>query len=266
MFIYQKRHNKFVINRRTRDCAAPKKVRPMETAVIIAGGEGSRLFPLTKGRPKTLVEVAGKPMLQWIIEWLKEYGVNHIVIGVAYKKEKIYEFMEKNNNFGLRVDFSEHTLEGGTAEGFGRAIGRFVKDEDFIAMNSDELFNMDLGRLTKEHRDRHSIVTMSLAPLHVRFSVAELEKENVTGFTYGKKMPDIPVSNGLYVFNRDIIKHIPETGSIEDLVFTKLAKDGKIVGIIMGDEEDWISVNTIKDIREAEHKLIEWGRVKKTSK
>ncbi|MDP3742484.1 MAG: nucleotidyltransferase family protein [Candidatus Micrarchaeota archaeon] len=232
----------------------------LKTAVIIAGGEGSRLKPLTNDKPKTLVEVAGKPMLQWIIEWLKNQGITHLVIGVAYKKEKIYEFLKQNNNFGLEVDVSEHTLDGGTAEGFHLAINRFVKDEDFIAMNGDELTNLQLSNLIQRHDDLKPLITMAIAPFHCRFSVVKKGSDNkVTGFEYGPKLQDIPVSIGIYIFNSKLINLIPATGSIEDLVFTKLAKEGKIAAYMLSEKEDWISVNNAKDIQEAENKIKKWA-------
>jgi len=232
----------------------------IQTAVIIAGGEGSRLKPLTDDKPKTLVEVAGKPMLQWIIEWLKDQGISHIVIGVAYKKEKIYEFLKKNNNFGLAVDVSEHTLNGGTAEGFHLAIKRFVKDEDFLAMNGDELTNLNLTNLVQQHNSLKPLITMAIAPFHCRFSVVKKDNSNkVTGFEYGPKLQEIPVSIGIYIFNSKISSLIPATGSIEDLVFTKLAKEGKIAAYMLSEKEDWISVNNAKDIQEAENKIKKWA-------
>jgi NDP-sugar pyrophosphorylase family protein len=230
----------------------------VRTAVLIAGGEGARLMPLTADRPKTLVEVGGKPLLYWIIQWLKSYGIKHLVIGVAYKKEKIFEYMAQNKNFGLEVDFSEHTLEGGTAQGFKRAM-RFVKDEDFVAMNADELTNMDLNDMIREHEASKPLVTMALSPFYCRFSVVESDDNHkVTRFQYGKRIPNVNVSNGIYIFNSKILAYIPDTGSIEDLLFAKLAQDGKLMSYLMKDSDDWVSVNTVKEIREAEEKLRSW--------
>jgi len=230
----------------------------LNTAVIIAGGEGSRLKPLTDDRPKALIEINGKPLLYWIIQWLKSYDIKHLVIGVAYKKERIYEFMKQNDNFGLKVDFSEHTVEGGTAQGFKLAIKRFIKDENFLAMNGDELTNMDIYKIWTKHNEKKPLVTMAVAPFHCRFSVVEIDDGKISGFRYGHKLPNVPVSMGVYVFNIKVCDVIPEKGSIEDIVFTKLAKDGKMVPYTLSGNEDWISVNTIKDISDAEERIKKW--------
>lgn len=234
----------------------------IKTAVIIAGGEGTRLAPLTKNKPKTMIEVNGKPIIYWIIRWLKKYGITHVVIGVSYKKEKIYEYMKKNKNFGLNVNFSEHTINGGTAEGFGFAIRKFVNDKNFIAMNGDELTNMDLNELKKVHKQHNPLVTMALSPFPCRFSVVKLNSSKlITAFEYGKKLKTIPISIGIYVFNRNILKYIPKNGSIEDFTFVNLVKTRKIRGNMISDNEEWISINTLKDIKEAEKKPHRWMKI-----
>ncbi len=234
----------------------------MDTAVIIAGGEGTRLRPLTDGIPKTLVEVAGKPMLQWTIEWLKAGGIKHLVIGVAYKKEKIYEFMKAHNNFGMDVHFSEHSLEGGTAEGFRLAIERHVKDRDFIAMNSDELTNMDLRKLIEKHKKHSPTVTMAISPFYVGVSIIDRDKEDkITSFEYGRLVHSLPVSIGIYAFNSGIIDYIPKSGSIENTAFKQLVKEGKARAMMLSDGEEWVTVNTPHDITKAEQKLKEWGGI-----
>jgi mannose-1-phosphate guanylyltransferase len=234
----------------------------MKTAVIIAGGEGSRLKPYTNNIPKTLVKVAGRPLLYWIIKWLKMYGINHLVIGVAYKKEKIYSFMKKNKNFGIDVDFSEHTVDGGTAEAFRLAIERHVKDEDFIGMNSDELANLNLNSVIKKHKKYKPIVTMVVSPFYCRFSVVNIkDKTEITGFEYGKKLEKTNVSVGIYIFNRKILKFLPKRGSIETDTFYKLTNSDRMIAYRLSGNEGWASVNTHKDIIEAEGKLKEWGYI-----
>jgi NDP-sugar pyrophosphorylase family protein len=230
----------------------------MDTAVVIAGGKGLRLMPLTQTLPKSLVEVGGKPILYWIIKWLKSYGVKHMVLGVAYKKEKIYEFMKKNDNFGLDVEYSEDK-EQGTAQAFRLAIENHVKDENFIAMNGDELTNMNLRRMEKSHMENRPIVTMALTPFKCRLSVVKVEGKKVADLEYGRILEDVPVSIGVYAFNRSILSYMPESGSMEDLVFKKLAQQGKVIAHMLEGNEEWITVNTQKDITEAEAVLRSWG-------
>jgi NDP-sugar pyrophosphorylase family protein len=223
----------------------------LRTAVIIAGGEGSRLKPLSNNKPKAMVEINGRPMLYWALRWLKFHGVKNVVIGVAYKKEKILSYMKANKNFGLNAQFSVHTLEGGTAQGFRLAISRFVTDKNFIAMNCDEVTNMNLAKLVYVHEKKQPLVTMALAPFHCRFSVVETARDGfISGFKFGQMLPEVPVSIGIYAFNRGILSHIPETGSIEHAVFTPLAKKRRIACYRLSEDEQWLSVNDVKNVHE----------------
>jgi len=227
----------------------------METAVIIAGGKGSRLAPLTLDKPKTLVEVNGKPILGRILEWLKSYEIKHVVIGCADKKAQIQQYLEKNGNFGLKIDLSEDTLEG-TAQAFKLAIKNYINDEYFLAMNGDELTNLDINRLEAAYNKNKGIITMALAPLPTKFSVIELDKEGrITSFEYGKALPSVLVSMGVYIFSSKILEYIPDKGSIEDLTFKKLVSEGKAYGYKLSEGEYWLSINTVKDVQEAEAAL-----------
>jgi NDP-sugar pyrophosphorylase family protein len=91
-----------------------------------------------------MLPIAGKPILQWILEWLARQGVGRVVMGVAYQKEKIVNYFQDGSRFGLDLVYSTHTVEGGTAQGFRLAIERHVHDDTFIAMNGDELCNINL--------------------------------------------------------------------------------------------------------------------------
>ncbi len=106
-------------------------MRKIETAVILVGGAGLRMRPFTEDMPKCMVPIKGKPLIHWTVSWLKSYGFKHLVMGVAYHKEVVIDYL-KDNSQGLKIDFSEHTVEGETGEGFRLAISRFVKDRRFF--------------------------------------------------------------------------------------------------------------------------------------
>lgn len=231
----------------------------MQTAVIIAGGRGERLRPVTDKLPKTLVPVNDRPLLYWVVNWLKSCGVKKLVIGVAYKKELIYDFFEGNSNFGLDVKFSVHSVEGGTAEGFKKAI-RFVEDDNFVAMNADELTNMNLENLWNKHINSGLPVTMALSHYNAKLSVVKIDQsDRVVSFEYGRKIKEILVSIGIYIFNKSIFTEIPETGSIEDTLFTSLSSKGKVGAYVLSDEEEWTTVNNLKELAEASEILKRWG-------
>ena len=92
-------------------------MKRIETAVILVGGSGLRMRPLTEDMPKCMVPLQGKPLIYWILNWLKSYDYKQVVLGVAYRKEVIINYLKENNQ-GLKIDISEHTVEGETGEGF----------------------------------------------------------------------------------------------------------------------------------------------------
>lgn len=232
------------------------------TAVIIAGGRGERLKPLTDDRPKAMVEAGGHPLLHWVLRWVRSQGVRRVVIGVAYRGDVIVDHIAKGGGLGMDVRISEHTLKGGTAQGFRLAIERHVapEEEHFLAMNCDEITNLSIANLEAVHRRCGAVVTMALAPFFCRFSVVDHEPDGrISGFKYGRQLPQVPVSIGVYLFHRSIRALLPATGSIEDAVFTRLADEGKLAGYMLSGGEEWVSVNDMKNIREAEEALRRFG-------
>jgi NDP-sugar pyrophosphorylase family protein len=224
----------------------------VKTAVILAGGDGARLRPLTEDRPKTMVTVGGKPLLYWKLKWLKSFGISHVVIGYAYKKEKIEEYLKENNNFGLDIDLSEHTVDGETGEGMYLAINRFVKDENYLVLNGDDILWVNINKIVSKHMERKALITMGLGKRFVSSSLIEVSGDHVSGFKYGYEVPNRYAGNGIYVFNNKMKAHLVRKGSMEQLVFTKLADAREIVPHIMSEDEVWIPTDSKKDIEKAE--------------
>ena len=132
----------------------------LDTAVVLAGGPSTRLKPFTNDLPKAMVRVCDKPLLQWVIEWLKANGVVEIVLGVAYLKEKIMEYFGDGAKLGVDIRYSVHTSEGGTCEGFRLAIGRFVDRGVFFAVNGDQIVDLRLSELADFHVRNGSVATI----------------------------------------------------------------------------------------------------------
>lgn len=209
------------------------------------------MHPFTEDMPKCMIPVQGKPLIYWIVSWLKYNGFKHIVMGVAYHKEVIIKYLKENPQ-GLKIDFSEHTVEGETGEGFRLAIIRFVKDEDFLAMNGDEITNLDLERLEEMHLKSKPVVTIAVAPMRSPFGVLDLEGDDIVGFKEKTLLENMPVSIGVYIFNRKILSYIPDTGSIERAVFPILAQRRLLKACRLKPDELWLTINSIKDLSVAE--------------
>ncbi|PJA71277.1 nucleoside-diphosphate-sugar pyrophosphorylase, partial [Candidatus Pacearchaeota archaeon CG_4_9_14_3_um_filter_30_11] len=94
----------------------------LKTAIVLAGGKGTRLEEKTLELPKPLIPVGRKPLLEIILDWLKKNGVEKVIIGVAYKKEKIKEYFGDGSRFGLKIIYTEHDENDGTEDAFKTAI------------------------------------------------------------------------------------------------------------------------------------------------
>ena len=236
-------------------------MRKIGTAVILVGGAGLRMRPFTEDMPKCMVPIKEKPLIHWTVSWLKSYGFKHLVMGVAYRKEVVIDYL-KNNSQGLKIDFSEHTVEGETGEGFRLAISRFVKDDDFLAMNGDEVTNLDLERLEESHLKNKSVATVSVAPMRSPFGILELEGDEVVSFKEKPLVENMFVSIGVYIFNQKILSYIPENGSIEKTVFPLLVKKKALKACRLKPEELWLTINSVKELSVAEREFAKLGRVK----
>ncbi len=235
-------------------------MKKIETAVILVGGAGLRMRPFTEDMPKCMVPVNGKPLIHWTVSWLKSWGFKHLVFGVAYRKEVVINYLKENTQ-GLKIDFSEHTVEGETGEGFRLAISRFVKDDDFLAMNGDELTSMDLERLEELHLKNKPLATISVAPMRSPFGILELEDDDIVSFKEKPLVENMFVSIGVYIFNQKILDQIPLNGSIEKMVFPLLVQKRALKACRLKPEELWLTINSVKDLSVAEKEFTKLKRV-----
>lgn len=221
---------------------------------MLAGGPGIRLKPLTDKTPKALVDVHGKPLIQWVLEWLRMNGVSRVVLGVAHLKEEIIDYLGDGSSFGIDITYSTHTVEGGTGEGFRLAINRYVNEDVFFAMNGDQITDLKLKDLADFHLQHSPVATIAMTNPHCPYGHIKFdEQNNVVEFVEKPFCPHANCSAGVYVFKKEILNFLPSKGDVERTTFPLLAtrKNLKVYpfnGI-------FITVNTNKDLIEAEEKL-----------
>lgn len=226
----------------------------IQTGIVLVGGAGLRMRPLTEDVPKAMIKLYDKPLLYWTLNWLKKYRFKHVILGVAYRKEVIIDYVRKNP-FGLDIDCSVHTVEGGTGEGFRLAIERYVDDENFLAMNGDELTNLNLKKLTDFHLKNKPVATIAISPMRSPYGIIEIRGNSIVGFMEKPILEDKLVSAGVYIFNHGILDYLPARGALETTTFPLLAQRGLLKAYRLGKDERWITLNTIKDLSIAEKKF-----------
>src|ERR1044072_3553834 len=130
-------------------------------AVILAGGFGKRLRPLTDQKPKPMIEVLSVPIIEWQIKWLRKYGINEFVVCVGYMKEQIIDHIGSGSRLGVKVGYAVEEEPLGTGGALKNAEGLLSGQKEFFMVNGDILTNLDPNKL----RDGGSVHALALVPL-----------------------------------------------------------------------------------------------------
>lgn len=223
----------------------------IQAAIILAGGKGERLRPLTNDRPKVMVEVAGKPILLWQIEWMKSHGIKKFVITASYKHEVIEEFLGDGQKFGIEIDYSIEESPLGRGGAIKQAFNSklVVDEEDVVVTNGDIITKLDLAKMTQIHDSKNVLATLLIVPYLSRWGVVKIDDQDfVTGFEEKPKLP-YWINGGIYVFSKKIKDLLPDLGDHESETFPKLGEK-QLFGF--KDEGFWRAVDVVKDRSEAE--------------
>jgi len=134
-------------------------------AMILAAGLGTRLRPLTDDRPKALVEVAGRTLLEITLSRLRRFGVREVIINAHHRAEMIVEYLKKNNNFGMGIEISREEILLDTGGGLKKAAYFFLGDSSekpFILHNVDVISTIDLGKMVRSHTESQALATLAV--------------------------------------------------------------------------------------------------------
>lgn len=211
-------------------------------AVILAGGRGKRLRPVTDYIPKPLIPLNNTPVLEWQIKYLKKFGVNEIIICTGYKTEMIENYLKIKKDIGVKVVISKEKIPLGTGGAIKQAASQ-IKDKSFFVINGDTITNIDLKKL--------SMVPNSIAAIELRtkFGIMETEKSKVTKFREKKEISDLWMNAGIYHLDKKIVKDLPRIGDIEKTVFPDYAKKGEL-NTVKFKNVKWYSIDSFKDMEE----------------
>jgi mannose-1-phosphate guanylyltransferase/phosphomannomutase len=183
-------------------------------AVVMAGGEGTRLRPLTSNQPKPMVPIVGKPCMEHIVELLKRHGFEDVIVTVAFLPQAIRSYFGSGESLGVDIGYSVEESPLGTAGSVKRAAGRL--DDTFLVISGDALCDVDLTQLVEAHREKGASVTIGLKsvdnPLEFGIVVTD-EDRRVERFlekpSWGQVFSDT-INTGIYVLEPEVLKHIPQ--------------------------------------------------------
>ena len=211
-------------------------------AIILAGGRGKRLKPITDYVPKPLVPIKNTPIIEWQIKYLKKFGIKEIIVCTGYKTEMLQNYLN-TKNFGVKITLSIEKSPLGTGGAIKKA-GKSIKDKSFFVLNGDIISNIDLIKLSKK---QNSIASVEL---RTKFGTLETSGDKILKFNEKKEITDLWMNAGIYHLQKESLKDLPNKGDIEKTLFPNYAKKGKL-NTVKFKKAKWYSIDSFKDIEES---------------
>jgi len=222
----------------------------------MAGGEGTRLRPLTSNQPKPMVPIVGKPCMEHILELLRHHGFEDVIVTLAFLPQAIRSYFGSGEALGLRLEYSVEELPLGTAGSVG--LARDALDETFLVISGDALCDVDLGELVAFHREQGAAATIGLKsvdnPLEFGIVVTDddgrierfLEKPS-----WGQVFSDT-INTGIYVLEPEVLRHVPAEGPFDfsKELFPLLLEMGRpLYGYVL--DGYWQDIGNLDQFRQA---------------
>jgi NDP-sugar pyrophosphorylase family protein len=216
-------------------------------AIILAGGKAERLGDAAGGRPKSLVDVAGRPLVSYQVARLGRAGVGRVIISCAVGQGVLFE--GELAGLGVEIAVAEEPERLGRGGGIKFAARERRESGDVYALNGDELVDVDFRALLERHQDAGGAATVAVARPKSPFGVVDLgEDDVVVGFSEGGRIP-YWVNCGIYVLSEEAIARFPERGDHETTAFPELVAERQLHAY--RHEGLWLTVNTPKELRTA---------------
>ena len=234
--------------------------REFMKVVILAGGLGARLQPLTFSIPKPLLPVGEKPILEIILSKLKSQGLTDIVIAVGYKSELIKTYFGNGEKFGVNIEYMDEDKPLGTAGPLALLREKHDIKEPILLMNGDILTKLDFNKLIEFHREKSADITVAIKKHEQKspFGVIELDGDEI------KKIREKPIimfdiSTGIYVLSPSVLETVPKDTfyRMPDLIKEAMERGKKVLGYRF--DEYWIGVEHMDNYEEAMKEMEKWN-------
>ena len=250
------------------------KVMPMK-AMVLAAGLGTLLLPLTNDRPKALVEINGRTLLEITLTRLKSFGIREVIINVHHFAAMVVEYLKANQNFGMSIEVSREETLLDTGGGLKKASWFFLRDRDkanrgpaaagavFILHNVDVISTIDLKRMVQSHQANGALATLAVQDRKTSRYLLFNQQKELCGRRFVKEGKTELVRNakpsyelafsGIHVISTRLLNLMTEEGifSIID-VYLRLAAQGEKIKSFSADEYDWRDLGTPESVRAAE--------------
>ncbi len=212
-------------------------MKKIETAVLLCGGKGTRLRPVTYEIPKSLVPIQGKTLLEHLLDLLKKYGIKNVILSVGYLKDNIKQHFGDGSRFGINITYVEEDTPLGTAGPLGLLKTlNMLPNRAFITSNGDELKDINITEMYKLHKAKNALATIALTRVEdpSQYGVARLEGNRILEFVEKPKKGEAPsnlINSGFYILEPSIVDIVHNGfAMLEKDVFPLLARQGKLFG------------------------------------
>jgi len=233
-------------------------------AMVLAAGLGTRLRPLTNDRPKALVEVGGRTMLEIALQRLRAFGVNEVIVNTHHFADMMRDYLDSRRNFGMRIEISREDVLLDTGGGLKKAAWFFLEDggdEPFLVHNVDVISNIDLARMVRFQAERGALATLAV---QARATARPLLFD-ADGWFRGRVEPGHSTTetgrealafSGIHVISPRIFAKLTEDGvfSIIDS-YVRLAAEGEKIVAFRTDEYYWRDLGRQQNIDQADRDL-----------
>jgi mannose-1-phosphate guanylyltransferase / phosphomannomutase len=225
-------------------------------AVVMAGGEGTRLRPLTSNQPKPMVPIVGKPCMEHILELLKQHGLDAVIVTVAFMPQAIRSYFGGGDSLGMSIEYSVEESPLGTAGSVRLASDRL--EETFLVISGDALCDVDLTDLIRFHREKESAVTIGLKSVEnpLEFGIVVTDDEGkVERFLEKPSWSQVfsdTINTGIYVLEPEVLRHIPTDRPFDfsKELFPLLLEMGRpMYGYVF--EDYWQDIGNLDQFRQA---------------
>ena len=240
-------------------------------AMILAAGLGTRLRPLTYLRPKALVEVAGRTLLEITLTRLRKFGVREVIINVYHLADMVVGYLKANSNFGMRIEISREEVLLDTGGGLKKAAWFFLQDsnrsdEPFLLHNVDVISSIDLGCMVQFHRDHQALATLAVQQRETSRYLLFDEQLQLCGRRAGRdQVPEIvrpsPQAQelgfcGIHVISPRLLSMIKEEGVFSIInSYLNLAAQGEKILAFRADHYYWRDLGKPENVAQAAQDL-----------
>jgi len=235
-------------------------------AMVLAAGLGTRLRPLTDDRPKALVEVAGRTLLEITLARLRAFGIREVIVNVHHFADMVLEHLKAQDNFGMRIEVSREEVLLDTGGGLKKAAWFFLEDghldEPFIAHNVDVLSTIDLQRMMQVHTRSQALATLAVQDRETaRYLLFDAQhqlcgrrtgRDPKTEIVRPSQQSQALAFSGIHVISPRLLRMMTEDGafSIVDC-YLRLAAQGEKVLAFRADEYYWRDLGKLENVRRA---------------